>query len=202
MDLQIGDFEFSSIINSNYKIHIVGDVGSGKSTLIKDFIGFAADYKYFCYIITNKVHYDAFYSFYDTLYKYKRYSYLIEERLFADGIYLVLDDYNDIERYINRIYNKVKDKKMAIITASTTDLKNAYSDYIIITTLTDSSEIYNLYEKYIKKFMSLEQFELVIKMTTEDYECLVINCNTDNIDDLFLSVLPEKRDDLKFNIRH
>lgn len=107
---------------------------------------------------------------------YNRYSSLLCSRCFHDNTYLVID--NCSVHQLNEIKTKSENKMMLLVYSFEEYIDMEY-DYIFIC----NKNIKKIYKKYIEPKMSYKEFSQLVDQEND----LIINCKSDNIEDLFLA---------------
>ena len=187
MELELDDFDIKRLNNKSLCL-ILGDAGSGKSSLIKEIIT-NKSLPFVCGIVcTDSTHSESFYpTFLPQICIYKRYSTLLASRCYQDFTYLILDDYYYNKEKYNEIFENTQSKNMLLLVSLTkfTDFNNY--NYIFILKYTNQKELFNLYNAYpyIKKFFTFEQFIHLVNSFTEDHSILVLSCKARTLKDLF-----------------
>lgn len=183
MELEINDFDIE-LLTINKKCFIIGDICTGKSTLIENFM------KYLNIkgtIFTDKNHMNTFYSNYNPMNIYKRYTPLLNQRLFINNTCIILDNYQVYKPiYLEIIQNIIK-KNMLLLIAYTSFIDFIEFDYIFICKLTNDNEILNIQQQeYIKKYYTFEEFKSIINECVNDTDILIINTNANTVNELFM----------------
>lgn len=187
MDLELEDFDIERL-NNKITCLILGDSGSGRSTLIKTIINSVSSHFISGIVCTDSKHSSSFYpEFLPQMCIYKRYSSLLASRCYQDNAYLILDDdYYSKDKY-NEIFGSANSKHMLLLISlkKFTD----FTDYncVFILKYTNQKELYILYEAYpyLKKFFTFEQFIHLVHSCTENYGVLVFSCKARTLNDLF-----------------
>ena len=197
MDISVEDFNVDDITPRSISC-IIGNVKSGKSTLIKDILSVVSK-KYPNHVIcTDREHKQNYYSkFIDGKKMYNRYSSIITNRCFFNNMVLVLDNCLPHKLYIEEIYDNYQGKDMVILLSCLKFYNDINYDFIFISQFNNVQEIYKIYTMYVAKFdVSAEQFVELIKFCTTDNEILVINCHSLFLEELFMTYKADLHEDL------
>jgi ABC-type oligopeptide transport system ATPase subunit len=188
MNLELNEFNLQRL-DSKALCLILGDSGSGRSTLIKTIVQKELSPFISGIVCTDSKHSISFYpEFLAEKYIYKRYSSLLATRCYQDNSYLILDDdYYSKEKY-NEIFENSQTKNMLLLVSLKKFTEFIDYNYIFILKYTNQKELYTLYQAYpyLKKNLAFEQFiHLVNTCTENDYSVLVFSCKARTLNDLF-----------------
>lgn len=183
------DYFDEELLNVKNTCLIIGDHGSGKSTLVKHFIlnVFNIIYKHGC-ICTNKQDYSFYSSFLNIESIYKRYSSLLEKRCFIDKHFLVIDDYYYNKSRYDEIFMKSKNYDMSLVISSQCLIDSGEYDYIFIRSLRDEKQIkllFNTFPNIRILFKNVAEFKLFLNSAMDKYEILVLNVKAKDIHNIF-----------------
>lgn len=198
MNISLNDFN-TNMISLKSSILILADNNSGKSTLVKDLI-FNLNHVYPSGIACSSQ--QSFYTqFLNEKNVYNRYSNLLSTRSLFNYHYLILDNWFDKLKF-SEILNKYNNSNHVLLIISN---EFFYCDMnynlIFINNLTDSDSLEKIYYTYIQyicnDLLSLEQFIILVQEFNEDFEFLVINCNSKHLNELFLTYTATLHDSFK-----